>query len=112
MRHWRVTREADIVGVERRRAVIIWLLVLVALGGARGGRPTALQGVGARAPLAPMWAVAAKRERDDGKPTQHAGDKRLVVKQKECWSCRRRFEAPAPARALITHFNYDTDRIN
>lgn len=39
----------------------------------------------------PRRARASER---DAEPTQHAGDKRPVVKQKEC--CRRRFEAPAP----------------
>ncbi|CAH2211262.1 jg652, partial [Pararge aegeria aegeria] len=41
----------------------------------------------------PPWS-----ERDGARPTHHAGDKRPVVKQKECWL--RRFEAPAPLPAL------------
>lgn len=78
-------------------AVIIWLLALEA---GRGARRAADGAAGGRRPrpsrsrAAPAPCARAGRS----EPAQHAGDKRPVVKQKECWV--RRFEAPAPLPAL------------
>lgn len=70
------------------------IIAMRAQGGARGGRPAARRAVGARAPLAPTPTHYPPTEQASDMPVQHAGDKRPMVKQKEC--CRRRFEAPAP----------------
>ncbi|CAG9585152.1 unnamed protein product [Danaus chrysippus] len=74
------------------------IISAASLGGARGGRPAAPQEVGARASPAHTRPPPHRTERDRERPTHQAGDKRPVVKQKECWLGR--FEAPAPLPAL------------
>ncbi|KAL4711953.1 hypothetical protein ACJJTC_011260 [Scirpophaga incertulas] len=73
------------------------------ISGACAGRSAARraagapQGVGARALFARTPGLRQTQDRDETTLAHCAGDKRPVVKQKEC--CRRRFEAPAPVPA-------------
>lgn len=97
----------------RRAACGCHNLIISAACAGRGARRAAGGAAGGRRPRASRSRASAPRPARQGPryAAQRAGDKRPVVKQKECR--RRRFEAPgAGPRALITHFNYDTDRIN